>query len=108
MDVYGTSGLLGVGTARALKLYTFGRFTTSESKENKRTMRVIWATLMWSLQVAFNGKFPTHDVDGNALPEPAGKPLAGDLKFVLWSLKADLDHWPKAHGLTHYNSNDPC
>ena len=108
MDVYSTSGLLGVGTTRALTLYTFGLFTTREVKENKSTMSVIWATLMWSLQAASNGKFPTHDVDGNALSEPAGKPLAGDVRSVLWSLKADLDHWAKAYGLTHYNANDPC
>ena len=108
MDVYSTSGLLGVGTTRALKLYTFGLFTSSEIKDNRQTMAKIWAVLMWSLEAAFEGKFPRHDVDGKALHGQAGKELAGGLKFVLWSLKADLDHWAKAHGLTHYNSNDPC
>ena len=44
----------------------------------------------------------------NALPEPAGKDLADGLRFILRSLKADLDHWAKAYGFTHYNSNDPC
>ena len=64
---------------------------------------------MWSLEAAFEGKFPRHDVDGKALQDgKAGTELAGGLKFVLWSLKADLDHWAKAYGLTHYNSNDPC
>lgn len=108
MDVYSTSGLLGVGTTRALKLYTFGLFTSSEVKENRNTMAKIWAVLMWSLEAAFEGKFPRHDVHGKALHGQAGKELAGGLRFVLWSLKADLDHWAKAYGLTHYNSNDPC
>ena len=108
MDVYSTSGLLGVGTTRALKLYTFGLFTSSEVKENRNTMAKIWAVLMWSLEAAFEGKFPRHDVHGEALHGQAGKELAGGLRFVLWSLKADLDHWAKAYGLTHYNSNDPC
>ena len=49
-----------------------------------------------------------HDVDGKALHGQAGKELAGGLKFVLWSLKADFDHWAKAYGLIHYNSNEPC
>ena len=35
MDVYSTSGLLGVGTTRALKLYTFGLFKSSEVKETE-------------------------------------------------------------------------
>ena len=108
MDVYSTSGLLGVGTTRALKLYTFGLFTSSEVKENRNTMAKIWAVLMWSLEAAFEGKFPRHGLDGKALHGQAGKELAGGLKFVLWSLKADLDHWAKAYGLIHYNSNDPC
>ena len=38
----------------------------------------------------------------------AGKELAGGLKCFLWSLKTDLDHWAKAYGLTHYNSDEPC
>ena len=38
MDVYSTSGLLGVGTTRALKLYTFGLSTSSEVKDNRQTM----------------------------------------------------------------------
>ena len=108
MDVYSTSGLLGVGTTRALKLYTFGLFTCSEVKENRNTMCKIWLILMWSLEAAFEGKFPSHDVYGKALHGQAGKDLAGGLKFVLWSVKADLDHWAKAYGLSHYNSNDPC
>ena len=33
MDVYSTSGLLGVGTTRALKLYMSGLFTSSEDKQ---------------------------------------------------------------------------
>ena len=41
MDVYGTSGLLGVGSTRALKLFTFGLFTTSEVKEDRATMTKI-------------------------------------------------------------------
>ena len=63
---------------------------------------------MWSLEAAFECKFPMHDVDGKALHGQAGKELAGGLKFVLWSLKADLDHWAKAYELTHYKSNDLC
>ena len=109
MDVYSTSGLLGVGSTKILKLYSFGLFTSSEVKENRYTMAKIWAVLIWSLQAAFEGKWHTHDVNGDALQDgKAGTELAGGLKFVLWSLKADLDHWAKAYGLTHYNSNDPC
>ena len=84
-------------------------FTSSEVKENRSTMENIWAIVMWSLQAVFTGKWPTHDVSGNALADGnAGKDLAAGLRFVLWSLKADLDHWAKAYGLTHCNSNDPC
>ena len=103
-----TSGLLGVGTTRALKLYTFGLFTSCEVKENRNTMAKFWATLLWSLNVLFEGKFPRHGVYGKPLHGQAGKELAGGLKFALWSLKADLDHWAKAYGLSHYNSNNPC
>ena len=108
MDVYNTSGLLGVGTTRAFELYRFGLLTGSEKNENRKTMAKIWAIVLWSLQAAFNGKVRSHGVYCNALPEPACKDLAGGLKSVLWSLKADLDHWAKAYGLTHYNSNGPC
>ena len=109
MDVYSTSGLLGVGTTKAMKLYTFGLFTTSEVKDNRATMAKIWKTVMWSLHWAYLCLFPTQDEDGNALTgEQAGKPLAGGFKFVLWSIKADLDHWAKAYGLSHYNCIDPC
>ena len=109
MDVYSTSGLLGIGTTRALKLYTFGLFTSSEVKENRSTMAEISAVLMWSLEAAVECKFPRHGVNGEVLHDPqAGEELAGGLKFVLWSLKADLDHWAKGFGLTHYNSDDPC
>ena len=62
---------------------------------------------MWSLEAAFAGNIPRHDVDGKALHGQAGKELAGGLTFVLWSFKADLDNWAKSYGLTHYNSNDP-
>lgn len=83
--------------------------TSSEVKEGRHTMQTIWPIIMWSLQAAFDGKFPTHYVDGKEVTDGnAGKDLAGGLRFVLWSLKADLDHWAKAYGLTHYNSNDPC
>ena len=92
MDVYSSSGLLGMGTTRALKLYCFGLFTHSEVKDNKATMNKIWNIVMWSFEAAFTGKFPTHDVHGNALPEPAGKDLAGGMRFVLWSITADIDH----------------
>ena len=71
-------------------------------------MANIWATLLWSLNALFECKFPSHDVDGKPLHGQAGKELAGGLKFVMWSLKADLDHWAKAYGLSHYNSNNPC
>ena len=109
MDVYSTSGLLGVGTTRALKLYMFGIFTSSEVKEGRNTMQTILPIIMWSLQAAFDGKFPTHYVDSKEVTDGnAGKDLTGGLRFVLLSLKADLDHWAKAYGLTHYNSNDPC
>ena len=105
MDVYSTSGLLGVGTTRALKLYTCGLFTSSEIKENRNTMAKIWAVLMWSSEAAFECTNPRQDVDRKALHGQAGKELAGGLRSVLWSLKADLDHWTKAYGLTHRNSN---
>ena len=109
MDVYSTSGLLGVSSTRALKLFTFGLFTTSDVKENRATMSKIWKTVMWSLKLAYRGMVRIEDCDSNPLTdEPAGKPLAGGLKFVLWSIKADLDHWAKAYGLSHYNSNEPC
>ena len=50
-------------------------------------MTVIWETLMWSLKVAFQGEFPKDDVDGNPLTAaPAGRALAGGLRFVLWSI----------------------
>ena len=72
-------------------------------------MGKIWNTLMWSLKASFEGNVPIHDVHGNALQDgKAGNELAGGLRFVLWSLKADLNHWAKAYGLTRYNSNDPC
>ena len=72
-------------------------------------MAKIWKTVMWSLHWAYLGLFPTQDEDGNALTgEQAGKHLAGGFKFVLWSIKADLDHWAKAYGLSHYNCIDPC
>lgn len=93
MDVYSTSGLLGVGTTRALTLYTFGLFTNTEIKQDRATMTKIWQTVVWSLKAAYDGHVPTHDEDGNPLRgEKVGKPLAGGLRFVMWSLKADLDH----------------
>ena len=83
MDVYSTSGLLGVGTTRALKLYMFGLFANSEMKENRKTMSMIWAIVTWSLQAAFNGKVPTHDVHG--------KPLEGHLAGrVSWRFEVCL------------------
>ena len=72
-------------------------------------MTNIWKTVIWSLKAAYSGYCPTEDVDGNPIiGEQAGKPLAGGLRFVLWSIKADLDHWANAYGLSHYNSNEPC
>ena len=73
MDVYSTSGLLGVGTTRALKLYTFGLFTSTEVKENRDTMANIWATLLWSLNALFECKFPRHDVNGNHCMDKLGR-----------------------------------
>ena len=64
---------------------------------------------LWSLEFADFGVLPIEDSDGNHLTdEQTRKPLAGGLKFVLWSLKAILDHWAKAYGLSHYTSNEPC
>ena len=73
MDVNSTSGLLSVGTTRALKLYTSGLFTSSEIKENRNTMAKIWAILMWSLEALFKGTLPKHDVDGKALHGQVGR-----------------------------------
>ena len=38
----------------------------------------------------------------------AGSQLADGFFFVIWNIKADLDHLAKAFGLTHYASRMPC
>ena len=62
VNVCSTSGLLGVGTTRVLKLYTFGLFTSSGVKENRNTLAKIWAVLVLPLEAAFEGRCPRHGV----------------------------------------------
>ena len=78
MEVYSFSGLLGMGSTRATKVFSFGMFESSKIKENDASMAQIWKTILWSLTYASQGIFPTHDVECRPLDDAtSGQPLAG-------------------------------
>ena len=100
------------GWSKEVKMYIMDIF---ESSKATGTMDTIWKPVVWSLRALAAGKWPSSDVNGNPYLDPdiaeykmAGKPLAGGLKCVLWSIKADLDALNKAFYLPHYASNKPC
>ena len=109
-DVYSWQGLLSLGHTMAVKLYLFGLFEMNKVvEEGASTMTEIFRLCTWSLKALQSGLWPSHNHLGAPLHDSrAGIPLAGGYFGVLWSLKADLDHFPTAYGLHHYASNQPC
>ena len=110
-DIYSMQGLLTDGWSKDVKIYLLGIFETSKAAG---TMDAIWKVLIWSFEALASGVWPDKDHFGNRYRhgtidyKRSGKPLAGGLKAVLWSLKADLDHLTKAYGLRHYGTNALC
>ena len=119
-DCYSMQGTLGKGPTLEQKHYIMGFFSLSEVHEDELepgaggTMHATFTHLLWSFWFLYLGIWPTVQPDGAPWPEgsveanKAGTPLADGYFFVLWGIKADLDHLAKAFGLSHYGSNKPC
>lgn len=114
-DVCSMQGLLSSGPTLEMKMYIYGIFEVNNSTSDESdTQFHIWRVVVWSLWWAFQGRWPTHDPRGKEYPrgttegDRGGHYFAGGRFFVLWLLKADLDHLAKGFGLAHYGANHPC
>jgi len=79
------------------------------------TMTLFWKILIWSLLQLWNGRWATHDWDGNEFTDPTthafkmkGKYLAGGFWALLWCLRGDLDHYAKALWMPAHNGRECC
>lgn len=102
-DAYSWQSVLSHGPTSNIKNFIFGIF--EDAKVPDVTMDQCWATLLWSLKTAFEGVWPTHDVDGISYTTyPAhsmerrqmGKPLAGGFSWFSGSSKETWTTSPKA------------
>ena len=112
-DVFSMQPVLGSGSTLDQKAYIYGNFPTLEAGED--TMFSVWQRVMWSFWFCYLGQHPTVEWQskqpypaGSVEASKAGAFLAAGLFFVIWSIKADLEHLARFFGLPHYGSNNPC
>ena len=103
----------GVGV-RNVKHLTFTIFEDNKAVpragDDSNTMHDAWEIIAWSFEAMFEGRFPDKDHKGRAytaIDDPAefalkNTNLAGNMFFVLWSIKGDLGYFAKGLGLKHY------
>ena len=73
-----------------------------------KTMDTFFKHLRWSLYWLWLGQWPTRDADGQRLPKPREKLLAGGYYALVWVLKGDLEYMYECLGLEYFNSHNPC
>ena len=73
-----------------------------------------WEAVLWSLLALWMGQHPDKDYAGHDFApdstqrELQGKPLAGGMFGVIWTVKADGDWIANTLGLNHSSSRFPC
>lgn len=119
VDVYSWCSLLGRGSTLEFNFYIWSIFSKLVCTMNLfSTKKKFWRIFVWSLQTLLDGRWPTHDWNGNLLTDPisilrAGTPLAGRLGehfvAVVWLIRGDLDAFNKEYMLPNSGRNDhPC
>jgi hypothetical protein len=89
--------LLGSGWGCSRMIWIWACFDKLLETGQHGTLAVFWKILTWSFFWLQEGKWPTHDWQGNAYTEgtdaanKAGSDLAGGYYATLWSVMGDLD-----------------
>ena len=72
-------------------------------------MDIFWKHLVWSFRALYEGKWPSHNADGDLLNDPrAGTWLADGYCGTLWAIKGDLEWFALSLQLENSASLSPC
>ena len=120
VDVLSWASLLASGATLALFNLIFLMFDIIFCEiDGEHSFQVFLRKLKWSLKACLAGEFPHADDDGIPYAPGSrgfrlrGKPLCGrgrkKLRFVIFTMRADLDFYLKRWYLQNYNTyREPC
>ena len=108
------TSLLGSGWSASRMMWIWGGFDKLFDNSATGTLSVFWKVLAWSFFWLQQGKWPTHDWQGQQYApdspqgEKAGSDLAGGFCASIWALMGDLDYFAKTLQLPRSTSHNPC
>ena len=112
----------------SLMVWSFGGFLSQENSldshlllaahpktcTTKETWPQIWKVLAWSFKALAKGQRPKEDWEGQPLEkgspffEARGRPLAGNLRAIVWAIEGDHDFFSNSLYLPHWKNWNPC
>ena len=108
------TSLLGKGWSASRMMWIWSSFDKMLDTSEHGTLAHFWKVFSWSCYWLQQGRWPTHDWQGNQYPpeseacRKANTPLADGYYATIYAVMGDLDYFAKTLELPRSTSSNPC